>query len=81
MDFKEFGKEISKLRKEQKITQEELATDLNISRATIGNLENAKTIDIGFKKVLQIVDYLGFELNIKTKSPFPTLEELQDERD
>lgn len=80
MNFKEFGQEVSNLRKEQKITQEELSQDLNISRATISNFENAKTVEIGFKKVLQIFDYLGFELKVKNKSPFPSLEELQDER-
>jgi len=80
MDFKEFGKLISKLRKEKKVSQEQLAKDLNISRATISSLENASGSDVGIKKVLQIIDYLGFALTCKDKSPFPTFEELRDER-
>ncbi|WP_024954350.1 helix-turn-helix domain-containing protein [Sulfurospirillum arcachonense] len=80
MDTKDFGKYISKLRKDKKITQEQLAKDLNISRATISSLENATSSDVGIKKVLQIIDYLGFELTCKEKSPFPTFEELKDER-
>lgn len=80
MNAKEFGKYISKLRKEKKISQEQLAKDLNISRATISSLENATSSDVGIKKVLQIVDYLGYELICKEKSPFPTFEELRDER-
>lgn len=80
MDLKEFGKLISKLRKEKKVSQEQLAKDLNISRATISSLENASGSDVGIKKVLQIVDYLGFELTCKEKSPFPTFEELRDEK-
>ena len=80
MNVKEFGKYISKQRKEKKISQEQLAKDLNISRATISSFENATSSNIGIKKVLQIVDYLGYELTCKEKSPFPTFEELRDER-
>lgn len=76
MDFVEFGKNIAKIRKEKKISQNSLSKDLNISRATISNFENGRSVDIGFKKVLQICDYLGFELAIKEKSPFPTFEEI-----
>ena len=78
MDFKEFGKNIAKLRKEQNISQTTLSKDISISRATLSSLENGKGVDIGFKKILDIVDYLGYEINLKTKSPFPSFEELRD---
>jgi len=78
MDFKEFGKTIVKLRKEQNISQLILCDDISISRATLSSLENGRGVDIGFKKILDIVDYLGYEINLKTKSPFPTFEELRD---
>lgn len=80
MNFKEFGQKISKLRKEQKISQELLANDIGISRATISSFENGRGVDIGFKKVLQIVDYLGYKVEIKENSLFPTFEELRDAR-
>ena len=80
MDFKEFGKRITLLRKGQNISQEELAKDIGISRATLSSFENAKAVDIGFKKVLQIVDYLGYKIDISEKSAFPTFEELRDAR-
>ena len=80
MDFKEFGKNIAFIRKDKKISQGQMAKDLNISRATISSLENAKTVDIGIRKILQIIDYLGYELTFKEKSAFPTFEELRDER-
>jgi len=80
MDFKEFGKSIALMRKEKKISQGQMAKDLNISRATISSLENAKTVDIGIRKILQIIDYLGYELAFKEKSAFPTFEELRDAR-
>ena len=80
MDFKEFGKTIAIMRKEKKVSQGQMAQDLNISRATISALENARTVDIGIRKILQIIDYLGYELAFKEKSAFPTFEELRDEK-
>lgn len=77
MDFQEFAKELQRLRKEQKISQQELAEDIGISRATLSSFENARCSDIGVKKVMQIADYLGYELSLRVKSPFPTFEELQ----
>ena len=80
MDFKEFGEKIASLRKSQKISQTTLSQDLGISRATLSSLENGRGVDIGFRKVLQIVDYLGYEIDIRHKSPFPSFEELRDGR-
>lgn len=68
------------MRKEKKVFQVQMAQDLNISRATISSLENARAVDIGIRKILQIIDYLGYELAFKEKSAFPTFEELRDER-
>jgi len=79
MEFKKIAQELFKIRKYKKITQAQLANDLDISRATISSFENGKCVNIGFNKVLQIADYLGFELIIKEKSLFPTFEELRDE--
>ncbi len=80
MDVREFGSYMATLRKEKKVSQEQLARDLSISRATISSLENGTSSDVGIKKILQILDYLGYELTCKEKSPFPTFEELRDAR-
>lgn len=78
MDFKEFGKTIAKIRKDKKISQQQLSSDLHISRATISSFENGSGVDIGLKKVLSIVDYLEYEISLKEKSKFPVFEELLD---
>jgi len=78
MDYLEFGKTLSLLRKKKKISQTQLASDIGISRATISSLENNREADVGFKKVLQILDYLGYEIALKEKSMFPSFEELRD---
>lgn len=79
MDVREFGAYMAQLRKEKKVSQEQLSRDLSISRATISSLENGTSSDVGIKKILQILDYLGYELTCKEKSPFPTFEELREE--
>ncbi|MGJ0455156.1 helix-turn-helix domain-containing protein [Aliarcobacter cryaerophilus] len=76
MDFYELGKELATLRKSKNISQQAISKDLNISRATISNFESGTSSDIGLKKVLQIIDYLGYEINLKEKSPFPVFEEV-----
>lgn len=80
MDFQTLGEEIRQNRKESGISQQELADDIGISRATINSIENARSGDIGVRKVMKILDYLGKELVIRDKSPFPTFEELRNER-
>jgi hypothetical protein len=42
-------------------------------------LEKARSGDVGLRKVLKIIDYLGYEVNIKPKSSFPTLDELREQ--
>lgn len=79
MDFRTLGHEISLYRQQQGISQQKMADHLGISRATINALENGRSGDIGIRKAMKILDYLGKELTIRDKSPFPTLEELRNE--
>ncbi len=79
MDLKELGLKIKKYRKENFISQSKICDDLKISRATLSSLENGRGVDVGIKKVMQILDYLGYEFCIKQKSLFPTLEDLRNE--
>ncbi|WP_428739877.1 helix-turn-helix domain-containing protein [Sulfurimonas sp.] len=79
MDFVELGHFVANIRKQKKISQQLLANDLHISRATISSFESGKSVDIGLKKVLQILDYLGLEIDLKEKTSFPVFEELLDE--
>ena len=77
MDFQDLCQTITSLRQQQKISQHTMAERLGISRATINALENGRAGDVGIRKVMKILDYLGYELTVRKKSPFPTLEELR----
>ncbi|CBL46984.1 Hypothetical protein HDN1F_34010 [gamma proteobacterium HdN1] len=80
MDFYSLGQEARRLRTEKQITQQIMAEHLQISRATINAFETGRAGDVGIKKVIKIMDYLGYELSLRQKSPFPTFEELLDEQ-
>ncbi|SFB83944.1 Helix-turn-helix [Marinospirillum celere] len=78
MDFQDLGQAIKSLRQQKGYSQQQLADDLRLSRMTINSLENARAGDVGVRKVMKILDYLGYELALREKSPFPTLEELRE---
>ncbi|MDF1879134.1 helix-turn-helix transcriptional regulator [Sulfurimonas sp. SAG-AH-194-C20] len=78
MDFQEIGQAITKLRKEQDISQKQLCEDIGISRATLSSFENGRGVDIGLRKVLCIVDYLGYKFDLNPNTIFPSFEELRD---
>jgi len=79
MDFKELGLRIACLRREKKISQRLLAEYTGLSRATVNALENGRASDVGMRKVLKIIDCLGYELQLKEKTAFPTFEDLREE--
>lgn len=78
MDFIKLGQAAQALRKEKGISQQLMAQHLGISRATLSAFENGHAGDLGLRKAIQIFDYLGQELRLRNKSPFPTFEELRD---
>lgn len=75
----DIGEEIRKERKRRKISQEKLAKDLGMGRATISQIESGTVQDIGVRKLIRILDYLGLELRVRPAGQPPTLEELREE--
>lgn len=75
----EIGDKIRKERKLRKISQEKLASALGMSRATISQIESGTVQDIGVRKVLKILEYLGLEIRVRKAGAPPTLDELREE--
>jgi transcriptional regulator with XRE-family HTH domain len=73
------GKQIRQARKNHKITQADLARALGMSRTTIGQIEKGTVQDIGVRKLIRIMEFLGLELSVRTSGSPPTLEELRQE--
>ena len=75
------GHHIKQARKNRHITQAELAKALGMSRTTIGQIENGTVQEVGVRKLIRILDYLGLELRVRNAGAPPTLEELREEVD
>ncbi len=72
MDIDELADFARRLRQEQGITQQQMAQDLAISRSTLHAFEHGRAPDIGLRKVLNILEYLGYTLQPVVRSPLPT---------
>jgi transcriptional regulator with XRE-family HTH domain len=70
MNLLELGKTIKTLRKEKNLTQEELAKKANISRVTLSKLENGYIASISIVTLNDILNHLGYQLDIKPLNPF-----------
>ncbi len=70
MNLLEIGSSIKKFRKERGISQEMLAKKTNISRATLSKLENGQIAHISIVILNDILNHLGYEIDIKPLNPF-----------
>ncbi|MGM0624193.1 MAG: helix-turn-helix domain-containing protein [Campylobacterota bacterium] len=70
MVLSELGKNIRDLRKQKGISQENLAFQCHISRATLSKLENGYIANISIVTINQILSLLGYEIDIKPTNPF-----------
>ena len=73
------GKQIRQARKSRKITQADLADAIGMSRTTIGQIENGTVQEIGVRKLIRVLEFLGLELRVRPAGRPPTLEELREE--
>jgi len=70
LNLLELGEIVRRLRKEKSITQEQLAKMASISRATLSKLENGNIAQVSIVTLNDILNHLGYELDIKASNPF-----------
>jgi len=75
------GNAIRETRRRRKLTQAALAKAAGIGRSTLSQIENGSVSDIGIRKVIRVLDYLGLELTTRPQGAPPTLEELRRDID
>jgi transcriptional regulator with XRE-family HTH domain len=80
MYLDEIGQIILHARKNQKLSQQQLASQLGMSRATLSALENGTIAEIGIRKIMAICAALGLELMVQQKVSRPTLQQLIKEQ-
>ena len=72
------GELIRTLRKERKLSQQDVAQKYGMSRATISGIENNTLSEIGLRKVEAILNGFGYELTaVPRQSKRPTLDALK----
>jgi transcriptional regulator with XRE-family HTH domain len=76
----EIGDNIRKARKLRKLSQEKMAGALGMSRATISQIESGTVQEVGVRKLMRILDYLGLELRVRPSGAPPTLDELREQK-
>jgi len=70
LNLLELGNSVKNLRKDKHITQEQLAKMANISRATLSKLENGNIAQVSIVTLNDILNHLGYELDMKAINPF-----------
>ena len=80
MTLQEIGPILKGARKRAKLSQEQLAQPLGMSRATISALESGRCDEIGFAKLAALFDSLGLEIMVYPRKSRPTIDDLRAER-
>ncbi|MDY0191623.1 MAG: helix-turn-helix transcriptional regulator [Desulfuromonas sp.] len=75
----DIGDEIRLERKRRKISQTTMSRDLGMSQSTISQIETGVVQEIGIRKLIRIMEYLGLELRVRPAGAPPTLEELRED--
>jgi len=70
LNLLELGETVRRLRKERRLSQQMLAEQAGISRATLSKLENGRIAHISVVTLNDILNRLGYELDIKALNPF-----------
>jgi len=61
----DIGRDIRAARRLRRMSQQELAKSLGMSRTTISQIESGTVREIGVRKLMRILDSLGLELRIR----------------
>ncbi|WP_434559442.1 helix-turn-helix domain-containing protein [Pseudomonas sp. Z5-35] len=76
--MKTLGELIRRLRKERRLSQQALAAQYGMSRATISGIENNTIPEVGIRKVEAILNGFGYELTATARpAKRPTLDSLK----
>jgi transcriptional regulator with XRE-family HTH domain len=70
MEFWSIGPKIRRIRKQKKLTQQDLADKAGLARQTISNLERGLVGRVTLAVTVRVLDALGYELDIRPKAPF-----------
>jgi len=76
MELEELGRQIASVRRERRISQDELAHACGLSRQTISGLERGELTDLGLRKLERLLEALDLDLAIRPRHHPVTLDDL-----
>jgi len=62
------------------LSQTQLAEPLGMSRATISAIESGRCKEIGFAKLVALMERVGLEISVAPRKGRPTIDDLRAER-
>jgi transcriptional regulator with XRE-family HTH domain len=80
MTLTELGPLLRQARREARLSQEQLAKPLGMSRATVSAIESGRCEEIGFAKLAALLDLVGLEVVVAPRKGRPTVDDLRAER-
>jgi transcriptional regulator with XRE-family HTH domain len=76
----DIGPLLKQARKKAGLSQAQLADPLGMSRATISAIESGRCEEIGFAKLVALLERVGLEIRITPRKGRPTIDDLRAER-
>jgi len=80
VELEELSKHIASRRQELKLTQKVLAEICGVSTRTIATVEGGFEVDVGVRKISNILEALGMELDMRSARAPLSLDELNQGR-
>ncbi len=80
MTLADLGPLLRQARREARLSQQQLAEPLGMSRATISAIESGRCEEIGFAKLAALLDIVGLEVVVAPRKRRPTVDDLRAER-
>lgn len=80
MNLADLGPLLQQARREARLSQEQLARPLGMSRATVSAIESGRCEEIGFAKLAALLDQVGLEVVVIQRRGRPTIDDLRAER-
>lgn len=76
----ELGAEVARLRKAQGLTQNQLAKRAGLGLSTVARFETGGVAEFGTRKLLRLLDVLGYQMHFTHEEGRPTLDTVLAEK-
>jgi transcriptional regulator with XRE-family HTH domain len=76
----ELGREVARLRKEKGLTQKELGALAGMGQSTLARFEMGQVAEFGSRKLLRLLELLGYELAVAPVRRQFTLDDALEQR-